>query len=125
TPLIAGYIDKRLKGGKFCGRKLATVSERTANLDIIRLRNVLKSAMEDGYIRELPRIKMLDEVPPPKRKLVTPAEFDRLIEAARNDCEKNGDQLADYLRFLAFSGAREQEALRIKWKDVDFERERV
>src|SRR5262245_25257689 len=70
-------------------------------------------------------MKMLDEVPPPKRDLVTPAEFDRLIEAARNACEKNGDQLADYLRFLAFSGAREKEALRIKWEDVDFERERV
>jgi integrase len=124
-PLIASYIDKRLKGGKFCGRKLAAVSERTANLDIIRLRNVLKSAVDDGYIRELPRIKMLDEAPPPKRDLVTPAEFDRLIDAARNACEKNGEQLADYLRFLAFSGAREKEALRIKWADVDFERERV
>jgi len=125
TPLIASYIDKRLKGGKFNGRKLAPVSERTANLDIIRLRNVLKSAIDDGYIRELPRIKMLDEAPPPKRDLVTPAEFDQLIEAARNACEKNGEQLADYLRFLAFSGAREKEALRIKWADVDFERERV
>jgi len=125
TPVIASYIDKRLKGGKFCGHKLAAVSERTANLDIIRLRNVLKSAIDDGHVRELPRIKMLNEAPPPKRDLVTPAEFDRLIDAARNDCEKNGEQLADYLRFLAFSGAREKEALRIKWADVDFERERV
>jgi integrase len=125
TPLIASYIDKRLKGGTFCGRKLAAVSERTANLDVIRLRNVLKSAIDDGYIRELPRIKMLDEAPPPKRDLVTPAEFERLIKAAQSDCEKNGEQLVDYLRFLAFSGAREKEALRIKWADVDFERERV
>jgi integrase len=125
TPLISSFIDKRLKGGKFHGRKLGTVSERTANLDIMRLRNVLKCAMEDGHIRELPRIKMLDEAPPSKRSLVTPTEFDRLIEAARNACEKNGEQLADYLRFLAFSGAREQEALRVKWRDVDFERESV
>ena len=125
TPIISSFIDKRLKGGKFCGRKLGLVSERTANLDIMRLRNVLKCAIDDGYVRELPRIKMLDEAPPPKRNLITPDEFDRLIAAARNGCEKNGDQLADYLRFLAFSGAREQEALRIKWADVDFERERV
>jgi integrase len=95
------------------------------NLDIIRLRNVLKSAIDDGYLREFPRIKMLDEVPPSKRDLVTPAEFHRLIEAGRSACEKNGSQLADYLRFLAFSGAREKEALRVKWADVDFERERV
>jgi integrase len=125
TPLIASYIDKRLKGGNFCRRNLPAVSERTANLDIIRLRNVLKSAIDDGYIRELPRIKMLQEAPPPKRDLVKPAEFDRLVGAAQGACEKNGKQLADYLRFLAFSGAREKEALRVKWADVDFKRERV
>ena len=67
---------------------------------------------------------MLDE-PPPKRDLVTPTEFDRLIEAARNACAKNGEQLANYLRFLAFSGAREKEAVRIKWANVGFERERI
>jgi integrase len=125
TPLISAFIDKRLKGGKFHGRKLGAVSERTANLDLMRLRNVLKAAIDDGYLRELPRIKMLDEPPPPKRELVTPAEFDRLIEASRTACGKNGHQLADYLQFLALSGAREKEALRIKWADVDFERERV
>jgi integrase len=48
-----------------------------------------------------------------------------LIAAARQNCQKNGQQLADYLRFLAFSGAREKEALRVKWADADFERERV
>ena len=125
TPAITAYIDKRLKGGIFCGRKFQPVSERTANLDLMMLRNVLKTAMDDGHLRELPRMKMLDETPPPKRDLIAPAEFDRLIEAARNDCQKNGEQLADYLRFLAFSGAREKEALRIKWADVDFEPERV
>jgi integrase len=91
----------------------------------MRLRNVLKAAIDDGYLRDLPRMKMLDEPPPPKRKLVTPAEFERLLKATRNACEKNGGQLVDYLRFLAFGGAREKEALRIKWEDVDFERERV
>jgi len=125
TPAITAYLDKRLKGGIFCGRKLQPVSERTANLDLMMLRNVLKAAMDDGHLRELQRMKMLDEAPPPKRDLITPAEFDSLIEAARNGCKKNGEQLADYLRFLAFSGAREQEALRIKWADVDFERERI
>lgn len=125
TPIIAAYIDKRLKGGIFCGRKLEAVSERTANLDLSVLRNVLNAAVDDGHLRELPRIKMLDEAPPPKRDLITPAQFDQLITAAQNACDKNGEQLTDYLRFLAFSGAREKEALRIKWTDVDFERERI
>jgi hypothetical protein len=38
---------------------------------------------------------------------------------------KNGKQLRDYLHFLAFTGAREQEALRVRWAHVDFERARV
>jgi hypothetical protein len=100
TPLIAAYIDKRLKGATFCRRRLGPASERTTNLDLIGFRNVLKAVMDDGYLRDLPRMKMLEEPPPPKRELITPAEFDRLIDAARNECEKNGDQLADYLQFL-------------------------
>jgi integrase len=125
TPLISAYVDKRLKGGIFCGRKLEGASERTTNLDLMRLRNVFKTALDDGYLRDLPRMKFLQEPPPPKRELITPAEFDRLIAAARNACEKNGEQLVDYLRFLAFSGGREKEALRVKWANVNFERERV
>src|SRR5438132_5798759 len=125
TPAISAYIDKRLKGGVFCGRKLDAVSERTVNIDLMALRNVLKAAIDDGHLRELPRIKMLDEVPPPKRKLMTPAEFNSLIKAARRACAKNGEQLADYLQFLAFTGAREKEALRVRWEDVDFRNERI
>jgi integrase len=125
TPMIAAFLDKRLKGGAFGGRKLKPVSERTANLDLMALRNVLNAAIDDGFLRDLPKMKLLEEAPSPKRQLLLPAEFERLIAAARNECKKNGEQLADYLRFLAFSGAREQEALRIKWGDVDFDRERV
>jgi integrase len=125
TPMITAFLEKRLTGGAFGGRKLEPVSQRTANLDLMTLRNVLKAAVDDGYLRDLPKMKMLEEPPTPKRQLLMPAEFDRLIATARSDCKKNGEQLADYLRFLAFSGAREQEALRIQWGDVDFERERV
>ena len=125
APMIAAFMEKRLKGGAFGGRKFTPVTERTANLDLIVLRNVLNAAIDDGYLRDLPKTKMLEEAPTPKRQLLTPAEFDRLITAAREECETNGQQLADYLRFLAYGGAREQEALGIRWADVDFERERV
>lgn len=125
TPLISAYVDKRLKGGNFCRRKLEAASERTTNLDLMRFRNVLKMALDDGHLRDLPRMKLLEEPPPPKRELIQPSEFDRLIASARSGCEKNGEQVADYLRFLAFSGAREKEALRVQWTDVDFARARV
>jgi integrase len=124
-PVISAYVDKRLKGGVFAGRKLDSVSERTVNIDLMVLRNVLKAAIDDGHLRELPRIKLLDEAPAPKRQLITPAEFKNLIKVARTSCAKNGEQLADYLQFLAFTGAREKEALRIKWEDADFKNERL
>jgi integrase len=125
TPIVASFVEKRLKGGLFGNRKLEPVLERTANLDVIALRNVLNAAIDDGYLRDLPRIKLLKETPAKKRQLLTPAEFERLITAAKAHCKTNGPQLADYLSFLAFSGVREQEALRIKWRDVDFDRERI
>lgn len=31
----------------------------------------------------------------------------------------NAAQFTDYLRFLAYTGAREQEALKVRWDDVD------
>ena len=125
TPMIAAFIDKRLKGGAFRGRRFAPVSERTVNLDLVVLRNVLKAAVEQGILRTLPAINGLEQPPSPERQLLTPVEFERLIRSARDSCKNNGEELADYLRFLAFCGAREQEALRIKWADVDFKSGRV
>src|ERR1700736_4820580 len=69
TPIISAYVDRRLKGGGFASRKLKPVSERTVNLDLVVLRNVLNAAIDDGHLRELPKIKMLDEAPAPKRPL--------------------------------------------------------
>ncbi|MFZ2281213.1 MAG: site-specific integrase [Prosthecobacter sp.] len=120
TSLIAGFVDARLKGGTFGGRVLKAVSERTANLDVLMLRNVLNAAMDDGHLQKLPAFKALKAAPSPEKRLITPTEFDSLIEAA-GTCSKNGVQLVDYLRFLAFSGAREKEALRIQWSDVDLD----
>lgn len=123
--MIAAYVDKRMKGGVFGETEFMPVTERTVNLDLIVLRNVLKAAVNDGHLRDLPRIKTLETAPPPKRQLVTPKEFETLITSAREVCKKNGEQVADYLRFLALSGAREKEALRVQWEDVDFKQERV
>ena len=33
---------------------------------------------------------------------------------------RNGELLADFLKLLAYSGAREQEALALRWEHVDF-----
>jgi integrase len=115
-PMIAAFVDGRLKDG---------LSARSVNLDVIALRNVLKKAINDGHLNALPMagLKPL-RVRTVKRPLLTPAQFEKLCVAARR-CSKNGEELVDYLKFLAFTGARCSEALRVKWADVDFERRHV
>lgn len=110
-PMIAAFVKDRIRAG---------VSPRTANVDVIMLRSVLKSALDDGLIATLPTlgIRPLKAIAK-KRPALTPADFDAILVAARA-CGKNGAQLADYILFLAFCGARCNEALRIKWADVDF-----
>ena len=110
-PMIAGFVKDRIRAG---------VAPRTANVDVIVLRGVLKSALDDGLIAALPTlgIRPLKAIAK-KRPTLTPADFETLLAAART-CGKNGAQLADYILFLAFCGARCNEALHVKWADVDF-----
>ncbi len=116
---VNDFTTKRLKQGR---------SPRTINLNIIILRNVLKRAVEDGHLGELPiaGIKPM-KVTSKTRRLVLAAELDEIRAAAFKAGEdgqpvtKNAQQFADYLRFLQFTGAREKEALTVRWQDVNFE----
>lgn len=116
-PMITGYIEKRLKSG---------VKPRTVNLDLIALRNVLKRARDDGHLTALPTdgVKPL-KVNTPMRPLLKPEELEKMFKTCRQVCPRTGGLVEDYLRFLAYSGAREQEALRITWQQVSFERKQV
>ena len=97
-------------------------SARTCNLSLVCLRHVLKAAKRDGYLKTLPTMDIAWQRTETKaRRLHTLADIERVCEAGFK-ASKNGQQLADYLRFLAYSGAREQEALRVRCSDVDFER---
>ena len=117
------------------GLRTAKKSARTCNLSLVCLRNVFKGARTDGHLKVSPA-EGLDWFKTEKKahRLYSPDEIDRLCEAAlapryvegrlAKDGEqgaplKNGVQFSDYLRFLQYSGCREQEALRIRWTDVD------
>jgi integrase len=111
--MITNVVKARLTAG---------IKPRTVNIDVIVLRNVLNEAKEDGLIVRLPT----DEIKPrkvntPIRPLLTPADFTELCKAA-DVCGKNHVQVGDYVRLLAYSGARRDEALALKWDDVNFER---
>ncbi|MEY4385008.1 MAG: hypothetical protein RLY20_291, partial [Verrucomicrobiota bacterium] len=120
---VNDFVTKRLKHGR---------SPRTCNLNVIVLRNVLKRAIDDGHLSALPiaGLKPL-KVKTRKRDLTSATDIDRVVQTAsgtrRNDkgevvpVTANAEQFADYLRFLQFTGAREKEALRVKWADVDLD----
>jgi len=115
-PMITGFIKARLAAG---------LKPRTVNIDVIVLRSVLKEAKDDGLITYLPTEGLRPrKVKTPVRPMLSPAEFESLCKGTR-ECRKNGQQLLDYLRFLAYSGARRDEALALKWRDVNFQRKSV
>lgn len=103
----------------------AGFSPRTTNLYVIALRLVLKRGLEEGLIHELPTAGLRPlKVATKKRDLVEMTTFDAVLAAA-GEATKNAVQFRDYLRFLLCCGAREQEALRVSWADIDFENEQL
>jgi len=59
------------------------------------------------------------KVKKPERRFLTADEIDRLCEFSTTQSFKQ------YLRFLQYTGAREKEAIRVRWTDVDFKNRRV
>jgi integrase len=121
-------LDKirRIHVNKFIEKRQASgISGRTVNLDVIALRNVLKKAIDDEWLKILPTENLRPLKWTPKtRKLVSEADIDAVCNAAFEE-SKNAQELADYVRLMTYTGARRNEALRLKWADVDFEREQI
>jgi len=111
--MIKGYREKRLGQG---------VTARTVNKECVAFYQVLKLANDRGLIASFPRVRQLKQKAPPKRPLLAPEDVEQLLRLCVHSVTKNAELLKFYLRFLALTGAREKEALRVRWEDVDFER---
>jgi integrase len=111
--IVKSYREKRLA---------QDVTARTVNKEAVAFYQVLKLASDRGLISSLPRVRQLKQKPPPKRPLLTPEDVQRLLRHCEPERTKNADLLKFYLRFLALTGSREKEALRIRWVDVDFDK---
>lgn len=101
-------------------RKNEGVTSRTINLDTTAFNNCMKYAVERKWITTPPRLKKLKETKPTRRPLLTRDQIDAILEKA--DVSKNAKQFRLYVRFLVATGTREQEALKVRKKDVDMAR---
>ena len=114
--MINGFIAKRQGEG---------VSGRTVNLGVVILRNVLKRAIDDGWLKTLPTENMRPlKWTPRKRELFSGAQIEAFCQAAI-EVSKNGQQFSDYIHLMAYCGARMSETFRLKWSDVDWERKQL
>jgi integrase len=109
---VTSHLQKLKESGK---------ANRTCNLALVVVRNVLKNAKIDGFIKSLP----VDGIPWQRReikarRLYTREDVDLFCQAALI-ASKNGAEFGDYVRLLALCGAREQETIKLRWADVDFE----
>lgn len=124
---------KRVHVNRFIEARLKQdVAPRTVNLDVIALRVVLKRALEEGLIQRLPT----DGLRPLRtstrtRPLFTSENLDKICASAfetkinkageQIPVTENAQQFVDYIKLMAFSGARRNEALGLQLTDVDFE----
>jgi len=104
---------------------------RTVNLDVIGLRVVLKRAISDGFIQRLPTEGMRPlKTSTEKRALFSTTDLAKLCKAAfetkKNKRDEdvpvteNAQEFVDYIKLMAYCGARRNEALGLRWDDVDF-----
>jgi integrase len=113
---IRGFVEE-LKRDKLSGR--------TANIYVIALRHVMKRAREDGYIFKLPTDGLgWQKSDTESRPFISQDELSLICKTAVK-ASRNGSQLADYLKLMAYSGARRNEALNLRWKDVHFDRKQL
>ena len=106
-------------------RKAEGVSARTINLDLVAFNNAMAYGVERGWLSAAPRLKKLKERAPPARTLLTGGDIKRLLRACVPKVTKNARELKFYLRFLCLTGCREQEALKVRWSDVDLWNQQV
>jgi integrase len=113
-------ITRALVNGYIAKRQARNMTGRTVNLEVTCFQNVMKRAIEDSLIQRLPTENLRPlKGTPRKRGLVAAAEIEKLCDCAVKE-SRNGQEFADYIRLMAYCGARMSESLRLKWSDVDW-----
>jgi integrase len=97
---------------------------RTCNLYVGALKQVLRYCHHRGQLSRLPEVKRLKQPKTPRRddQYLSDEQIAQLLANCRPEVNKNAEQMKLFLRFLLLTGAREQEATRVRWSDVHLDR---
>ena len=100
----------------------------TLHQENVGLRQVLKTAVRHGWLTHVPDISMPYKTAGKivRRAWFSPEEYKRLYTATRNNIEtaynarhkKNAQQLHDLILFMANTGLRPDEILRLEYRDI-------
>jgi integrase len=125
TPgLVQEYRIERHKNG----RNGKPPSRSTMHGEIVALRQVLKCACRHGWINAVPDLSAPYKTSPKvvHRGWFSPDEYKKLYEATRQRAQtpkqeqfrRQCEQLHDFVLFMANTGLRPDEALRLEYRDV-------
>jgi integrase len=131
TPgLVVEYRAKRAQEKTWHG---TTPARSTLHQEIVCLRQVLRTANRNGWLPFLPDLSMpyRASVKISHRGWFSPAEYNTLVEATRRRAREPlhnrhrwaCEQLHDYVLFMANTGLRPDEAIRLQFRDVTIVRD--
>ena len=125
-PFFAGKMMREIKNDHFerWQAKRATVAAQTFNLDRDTLSLIFEYAKKLNIVRDNP-VKEIKKRKRTKKVVVPPTrdQFKKLVETIRaNVWAKEAGPLVE---FLAYTGQRLNEALQVRWKDIDFKKDNI
>jgi integrase len=96
-------------------------SNRTVNLHVVTLRNILKMAKQEKHLAVLAtdgivQLKTLQK----EKGLMTPEQISSIVTEALRNHARSGESFADFVCVAMYSGGRMREVLNLKWSDVDW-----
>jgi integrase len=116
------------KGAKRPLRTSSGVSATAFNSALDALKHTLDTAVQAGYLFVNPALDkgIKRATPKPKRLLLpTRAQFQAIIQAIEKAGCGECRAAAEMARFLAYTGARHNEAINVQWRDIDLVHGRI
>lgn len=102
------------------------VSPSSFNHTIVLLRHVFEIGVEAGARYDNPaRFIKASAERPTQLRLPEPDQFDAFVKEVENNGMGYCRHSANLVRFLAYGGFRIHEARNIRWRDVDFKRQKI